>query len=542
MKRSRVRKPPRRPQQAAPHRLPPWATWLIILAGSFATTFSLFRENLEAKWWVQDDHDIARALGADRAAHLGEFPALLMQTEWGRLGEILRVRFAYHVVRVAEVILWDDNPTLHYVCRTCMLAIGLALIWRAMARWIGLAAAGAVLLFCMTYPFWGDVVCRLGPGETYCALGVGLFVFGLGERAHDALAPGRGSRRRAIAHWMLVLLGALLAMGSKENFLLLLLPLWGVAAWLAVKRRLGAAGIACGVLVSAYGIFSAVCVALAVRQAGHDVYMRQVGLSSTSLAAAGLAQALRGFAWWGVPVLGALGVTLLVVRRRIGELARPLVGAGIILAGLLLVYVSQYVFYSGDWPGKTPRYHFPGVLVEVFYWVAIAALAMDILRTLGARAAVRQVVYWLAVVGVAAGAAARGFEDVRDYCRYNAARTQRFTRMIEGLASRLERDPDRPLVMVSHRRRDVEPTYSIRQFLTLYGARNPVFLKLDWRPGPEATPFVKTCYASMKERSLEGAGGFTPLRKLTRAPRPFAVGFSGHPRRRGAYVYLGRVW
>jgi len=508
---------------------------------SIIVVLSLLGENVDAKWGALDDHEIMWFLGDDGKASWSEFPGLLMKTEVANAGYHARFRPSYYIVRVAETILWGDSPRLWYIARLVMFALSFALFWRALSWWIGVLPAVLVVLYCLTYPFWADIWCRLGPGEIYCVLGTAMFVFGMGALIRSALRGGSVRPRLGLAHWLLATAGAFLAMGSKENFLVMLLPLWALVLLLLVKKRFDKTAAVCSVLTSAYGLFIMVVTLKGLHYLGRDVYGSDVSAGyRMGLAVRGVRQVVGEIRKWDVAAVSALAGAFAARLRDIRKLFRPLVRTAVILMCLLALYISQFVFYDGHWPHEY-RYDFPGVLAYPLYWVVLAVLGLDILRIAGTNPRLIGVFKWAVVVLVFFLTFNRGFNDIRWRCKSNVRRTVHFTLGIENAVSRLRQEPERPVIVQCHSRLDREPSVAIERFLSAGGIGNPLYLKLVCDgPAGNSADLEKHFGKTTVEKSLKGGEGYLPLPELPTDKACFALGLSGLPV--GTCESLGQLW
>ena len=522
--------------------------WLPILIGVGLLTCVLLGPLLHAKWQGIDDHEIMKFLGQDRKAHITELVALLSDTEVARLGSFGRYRPSYYIARALEAVAWGDSPRLWYLSRMVMFAISAALAWDLLARRLGVLAAGLVVLYLLTFRFWGDIWCGLGPAEQYAVLGTAMYAYGVFGLTRAARA-NRGLRTRgATAYWMLLVVpGALLAMGSKENFLFLLIPTWAVTVWLGVRHRLDRAALLGCALITAYGLFIGVAVAIAVGSAGRDVYLNPVGIGyRLALVPSGINRALVGIRWTdrlATAAAGGAAACLAVVAWRQRHARRAAAATVLVLVCLLLLNLSQFVFYCGQLPEHS-RYAFPALLVWPGYWLALCVMDLRLLRSLAQerwQTTLAHLGLCLAVLALVA-MERRGLTELGLRAELHAQRTQRFTEKITAICDRAKADPGRPIVLVSHLvYMDCEHCFSTQRFLHAAGIANPLYLDLRGEHADAAglPPLEKFLHAHMAEVSRRGLEGFAPW--ATRPPEAacFAVGFSGDPG--GDYVSLGRL-
>lgn len=103
-----------------------------------------------------------------------------------------------------------------------MFIVSVSVFWWIVSQRLGLASSFIFTLYILTERYWVDIWTRLGPGETYAVFGSTLFFLGF-----LSLLRERGRPKMDFYYYnklLLVLLGTLVAIGSKENFLILVFP------------------------------------------------------------------------------------------------------------------------------------------------------------------------------------------------------------------------------------------------------------------------------------------------------------------------------
>ncbi len=204
----------------------------IIALGMLGVIWAVFGIVLDAQWSVVEDFETMGWLGSDGRASLSEAPAILSNTEIGAYGVLARFRPTYYFLRVLETVAWGMNPTAWYGARLVLLGLAATLFWRITSPALGYLGSAILCLYGLTFGYWVDMVGRLGPSETYAVLGLPIYLVGVAHAFQD----GYGRRWDRFVASSGILLGSLLCMGSKENFLLLLVPTLYVFVR-AVRRR-----------------------------------------------------------------------------------------------------------------------------------------------------------------------------------------------------------------------------------------------------------------------------------------------------------------
>ena len=494
----------------------------LVAAGTFAGP------SLRARWGPYDDHEIMRFLGSDGRVTMGEIPTLLAGTELGQPGQAVRFRPAYCSVRLIEAALWGDSPVAWYAARIGMFAVALALVGLVLARTIGLLPCALFVLYMLTLRFWGDIWCRLGPGETYAALGLALYLTGFSGLASSRAATSGGTAR----DWLLLTVGSLLAMGSKENFLLLALPTAGLLALSWVRGRARAIALPAAAVSLAFAAFVAACILLAVSRAGGDVYGASVAPGyRIALFREGAIRFLGAFSPWdlaaGLAVL-TLALKAFAATTTSRAAARVLARAGLAVLALALLHAAQYAFYRG-FQQTGMRYDFPGALAASLALLVIAVSMVALLRALRFHRRVLRGVEAGLVAGLALTVLGRDLLFLRRTCLANVERTVAFTSRLEEVSARLREHPDRLLVVTSGDAQSYEPVRGLPSFLAAQGARNALTFRFE-STGADDRPLGRTLMDEMALLSRTGGDGYVPWPPSHPLRDCFGLGIGQEPR------------
>jgi hypothetical protein len=373
-------------------------------------------------------------------------------------------------------------------------------------------------------PFWPDVWCKTGVTETYTATGAALCCGGL-------ILTWR--ERRAWP-WFLVLVGGVLAIGSKENFLILLAPVWFTVLLLWWRGRRTIIGSVIAFLLTLFAGLIVYQTIHILRSLGGDHYGNDV---STAHRARVLLDGLRAvsqhIAWIDllIAVIG-LGIVAGVARGR--SLARrvwSIEGSVLfVLTACLAMWLSQYVFYDGKWPVST-RYDFPGVLAIPLAIVAAAALGLKFLRTMGWDRRILRAVRAGLVVGLLLLVGSRDLTTLRQGAIATIENNYAFALCLDTLAQKAAAHPERPILFVTWRPWDFEPAHSYRQFLASRGVKNPFYLSLlGFGPDifPPGSPDRRLA-TDLQTISTHGGRGFRPIDELKSSDDAIAFKMTTEP-------------
>ena len=450
----------------------PRLRWLLMAYAAAAVCWLLFGASPSATWGIIDDHEIHAMIGAGRdRIPAGELPGLIAghpeiaspTFKW------TRYRPAYYSLRLGEAAAWGRWSGGWMITRLVLFAFTALLGFDLLRQWLGFVGGGIALAMFASLWMWPEIVIQLGPPECYAAPAVVAFAWCAVHILRSGAAAGA-------APWAGLTLAALVAIGSKENFVVLA-PLAILVAFCEWWRgRLTMSAVVACVVVTGAALWVAFVVGAGIAaNGGRDVYQRPVGLAGFTRGGQGSSsRALRKIAGYGLPLLAVAGGLGIAAWRK--RLVQPrwavtyAVGATLAFAAL-----SQFFFYRGE-VFKKCRYDLPFVPLVVILLIGGLVL-LSTWRSGGP--AVRRMRRRLLVPGTLAIAAiALGGDHSRGATNTYVSRTNAFFAKIQALAKACCEAPDRAVVFTidDMPAANYEPVLSVATYLRSLGITNPLFL------------------------------------------------------------------
>lgn len=517
----------------------PLVWWGALAVASGVITVSLVGENVHAKWGAIDDHYYVGAMGPEGRITLGQSLHMLASSpEVGRPGpESQRYRPTFWITRHVEMLLWSAVPERFWAFRVFMFGLTFMLAWWALWVWLGGVEAGAVVAWLFTFTFWCDVWCRLGCSEGHNALGTAMFAAAAAaltleaRRSRGTLRPMR--RLRTAAAWGVMFLGIALAIGAKEN-LLVLTPLMGLfILWHGWRRLRIEAWVGVALVVALSALIAGV-VFVATRNAKVDFYANPASLGFRLRAAMGWIGSRQGLGWAALAGLGLLAAVpawfaprwlqTATARASFARFTRP---RAWLIAALVMTLFSQVFFYVGEFPTNT-RYDFPGLVAVLLVAVVLADLVLGLLDRAAGRG-------WGTLARVAAVTALllvtldRGYATIRRESHLNVETTRSFTESMDGVAREARQKPERPLVFVAYQPEEQETVSSVAIFLRARAVTNPIYLVNRFNPAAQADPLKRKQAEAMAAMARWGDPNFRPWIEYVPGRSPLGLFFSGPP-------------
>lgn len=457
---------------------------------SVALPLYLFGPNLKAQWWLIDDHEIFYFLKTEKSPSnwLNFFKILIDQTEVGHFGSSPRYRISYYFIRLFETILWKDHAFLWYAFRMGIAILFSFSIIRIFNRYFSLTISIIFLMTVFSLRYWSDIFSRLGTGEVYAVLGVGLILISLAKYDYQNENP--------IWVYVFVSLGVVIASGSKENFIvLILLPIFILFFersrsfnWL---QRLTLASSILFVLIT----FLSLCLFFAKSRV--DVYGNSVLLSDRIPLL--LTRFENGLVLNMLVLIG--GVLLfgaLFYAREKKNIVSPLLIVPIIF---LIILLFNIFFYNGIWPTQS-RYDFPGILVYqagIFLLVYLSSESFIRLSNLEGDK-IELAVQGILILFLSSFISIKGMNNLQKDSRANMKRTIAF----QSALNEIKTDSTSDIILLYvHQALDYEPVDSFTRFINYFENDKPKMVIVT--KNSAESEFKNGLLDSMRRISKEGS-------------------------------------
>lgn len=465
-----------------------WLPWIIFLLFGYF----LVSNNFASKLGIIDDHEIPMFMGSDGKVSLSEIPSAIMSTEVGKWGEALRYRPSYYTLRVLETALWGDNAMLWYLTRYLILVAGMYLGWRIMTIYLPKIVSYLFIFYLLTIPFWSDLLSRLGPSEIYGVVAIPLFVYGM------------------IKHrlWMITL-GYMIAVGAKENFLILF-PILLLYVGYRVYRRLISPRELIGYLIlSLYTIFIVAGIQIATSKSGADVYGEAISYSERFATLYKHKRYIIESRHLQLAILvylaGFISVLRMVYVKGIKAIAGNTIANHLGLGAILgLSLASQYIFYNNQIPTNI-RYDFPAMLLFPIIQLVAVSLLIKLLPKKIWLIKTSFLIYLILIVGMLFMIGKRGYSHIQAQTQKTAISSQKFDQVLNEVYTTASQNPDAVLVYVSEHYFSFEPIISVGRYLSSKRIENVMILSYTRETGL-VDPLGKELEAKFLS-SMEGTAG-----------------------------------
>lgn len=481
-------------------------TWIggilcVILSLGFA--FYLFSVSVSNATSPIDDHELVLHLeGKDRLS----FTRLV--SLWQRdLQATGRFRPLYNILRPLELFIWGNHLSLWYLSRIFLSGLSLWMCWILLERSIGILFAGLLSLWFFSFAFWADIIGRLGPSESYSVLGLFLWACGL-------YALYIRPQRSSAWSWLLLTIGSVIAILSKENLLIILVPTIGIAFLNRHKSQMP--GVYLLPIVSSF-IASFFVIRYLVRLSsvvGVDVYGNSLGVSRVGLLLDILVDKTVVVLLLGSALFFWFSIS--VPSRRWRRDFSHLCWAWITAVSLL---VSQRFFYNGQWPTNI-RYDFPGMFYKLIVLASIIFLVkrmvIDRLDSQSAR-----LVTMILTLCLCVGVVNRSQVQV---LRSRVKAYHQLTRSFDsGLQAIRATHPTTDIILESTSINDLEIIHAIQVTLRQEKLPKKIYLRLQDQNFYGSGAFGEQLYVSLLQTQNEGTDIISPLSKRTVGTRCLSV-------------------
>jgi len=489
---------------------------MLIIAIMFAIYALWF--NFYTQWGMIDDHEVMLYLGYIRKWNMLDVFRSLHLTEIWNPGTSIRYRPFYYFFRLVEVCLWGGNPLFWYLFRFALFVASFLIFWRILLLYIKSVPSLLFTLYIFTFGFWSDIWTRLGPSETYAVLGFGLYSLGWLHALKSV----------TLKDWIMMLTGAIIAMGSKENFLILLIPAFVLTIILYKKGTLDKFGFFVFLVIFGFGGFIATAIGIAVGKTGHDIYNNSTNfVERIQLLAKGMENI-----WVIIPLVFVIVFFLFFYlpqkkTPKAKDILTTYLRYLLVLTIIFLFYLSQFIFYNGVFPTHI-RYDFPGVLAGPALLLSSVIFILNIVK-LYAKKPINEALI-ISVFSIGLIILNSGYGALREASKDHMFKTRYFTEEIMKLANTLKKQPYAPFVLESDvsikNWGEYEPLFSIPTFLAAYGVKNSFYCKLIGLPASFGLTLKDDLIKNLQHISENGDDLFKPIKTLQKSSVCYSASFS----------------
>lgn len=485
---------------------------LIVLLG---LGFYLWGENLHANWWIVDDHLIVNLIGQGHYLPWAELPQRAQMA--GHITYIFpfqgpRFQPMFWLFWAFEAALWGDQPFLWYFFIISIFILATVVTWQLLKPALGVVNSLLFTIYLTTFSFWIDIFTRLGAAEVYALFGLTWYALAFVRLSRHYRGELAMSRWNVRGYWALLAVAGIISIGSKENFVFLILPSAAFLVYLVWKGQLPVAGgHALGATIL-WGLLSLASVLYVNTTLGRDEYGTSTAvedrLSSIAVGFAHLFLTPPQIIAYGLLLILLIAAMIYLYRQRaklaLLKLSRNAVLCALLIAGLLLIVFSQLYMYDGRLPLNN-RYDFPGVLAAPLVWLLGMLLFVTIVRVTLRRRFFVTLTTVLFATFLLGAIALTGCSAAQTASQTNVERTRAFADGLNEIQTTLTANPNVPLVLDTHSGLDEEPSQSVVEFLRRDGVTNPIFLRYQSTDPAEFNDALAQILAKRMSQVAQGA-------------------------------------
>ena len=487
--------------------------WVVGIAFvGLALSFALLGPLCNSKIALIDENDIPYYMGAAGKVTISQIPAVVMEkTEAGTFGESSRMRPVAYTFRVIETALWGNEGKYWYTLRIIMFGAVIAITAWIYIRLVGVFLGIGLIAFTLSLRMWADIWARsTSPTEQYASVGTAVFAIG------SLIFVDRLKSKEPLgASTILMSLGAIVAMGSKENMLILEVPLALALLVGIAKRGLGTFGIFFLLVCITVGLYIVSSIAWYMHKTNiQDIY-------GNNLNAKVFTGYLMQKAYFLIIISGSVLICLKFIKKawleqnHISSLIDSIRIFMMWLIVIMLIVISQQIFYTGRLPTHM-RYDFPGMLAIPAIIVLVVLLSRRILD------------FWLpgrkfgGLINVAVGVALLVYASLVKWelpaaVAANVQRTRAFDEALTKTITEVSRRTDWPIVVRSYNPWDYEVVQALGILFVARSINNRRFLVHSIDEEGARTAFESDVLDRMlldQSRDGQAERGYLPLKEF----------------------------
>ena len=487
--------------------------WNSILAlASIALSLIYFGPALFAEFGIIDDHEIITFLHEKKQKGWIEgFIYNLKNTEVFKYGESARFRPSYYFLRIFESFIFQDNAFIWYFFRLIGYAFSTFIIFHISTQVFGLSLGAPFSFTVCSYPYWADIFARLGPGEYYAVVGCSLLALGIFN-----IYKSKNISKSHFINWSLITLGSIMAMGSKEYFVVTIIPVF-LISYVFIKRNGGLSTQAIGAITLTlfYAIF--VTSALAIYFSSHslDIYAQSISPSSRGKYLIDLFKKTPGSLLLIEIIILLIIASVQIARKKVSF--KPSTWG--VVSILAVFFILCQIFFNNG-VHITVRYAYPWVLFTMLFHLLFFYRMQDFFSPKKVK------VCFLILCADICIKNSFGYKT-RETSSLMATNTKIFQQKLSIIKDTLRQHPEMPVILVlNDPHGSYEPARSYLRYSQYYEIKNPYSFYINYSEKELKTRLSRGLHKGNLSLQENGNSRLTPLKVLIKNKRYFLVNFN----------------
>ena len=494
---------------------------IIITACSFFISFLYFGENLKAKMGIIDDHTYLRTGVLNDPLLI--WKNFINAPEISSFGNSPRFRIIYDLINNIQTTLWGMDASSWYLVNIMVFAFFIFCVFYILYENLGIKWALPFFLLIISQKYFAHIFTRLGTAEVWTILGLSIYFLSLNsiyQKSKKTIA--------LFSSWkecLFMILGAIIMIGSKENFATLGILVVAFILFLKQKNKLTKTIFFSSIFILSLNMYQVLHIFLTQRKNGVDFYQNDSGIIVRIMkimegAFSGKAFFPSIYFLFFILVLIAYLITEIKIRKNkidkhiLNKLfIRPFyIGMMLAVFYLFNLYIYNGLFYDSN------RYAFPFVLICQILLLVFTRWVYDFWQYYIPKRKFKflEIVYVCIILGLMFFLT-KNIQYSRKISSLNVEATALFQEKIKEMAKIIKRNPKWPVVFSSYAPFDYEPLISVSYYLKYYVVENDLMVKTYYDSiNLDKDPLLKWVAEENLKFEKDGWTNFVPYEENSR--------------------------
>jgi len=517
---------------------------LFIAIFSILISFLFFGKTLNSQMGIIDDHTyFARSVLTDTSAVWKNF---INAPEIKSFGNSPRFRIIYDLINNTETLVFRTNASYWYLTNIFVFAFFIFTVFYLTYKNLNIKWAIPFTLYVISSSYFALIFTRLGTAEVWTILGCSIYALGFNSLYHKSKSSKTYSEWK---EWLAMILGAIIAIGSKENFAVMGVLFITIFIILKLRHKISFLTILSTIFLLFINCFQILDIYLTQKNNGVDYYQNnsETIYRITKVVSGLFLQETRPYTTSLIIFIFILILFYFLVIKTnkknlqfkllISYFITPLVTT-LVLAAILIF--NLYI-YNGTL-NTTNRYAFPSVLITQIQLLVISRWFYNILsRKNKLYTSILFFSIFLISIPVLLFKDYSNLKYSRDMSTKNVEATNLFQNKLTEIVKLTKKNPDYPIVFSSYQPFDYEPMVSIKIYLRYSNIYNTLMVKTNYNK--EITtdnPLSKWVMDENFKFEKSGGNGFTSY-GLKKDEKCFLIDFNGTTTDTQC-ENLGKIW
>lgn len=509
---------------------------ITIIIISLVISYSFFGKNLDAKMGIIDDHRyLTYKVTNNPNMVINNF---INSPEFISFGKSTRFRPIFTLIDNLQTYFWGMNAHYWYLTNIIIFTIFIFSCFYTTKLLFNSKIAILFTIVTVSQSYLANIFTRLGTAEAWTILGTSLYSMGFSS----AYKKYSNNRNDTTFEWILMTIGALITIGSKENFSIMFILFISLLIYIIRIKKLQVISVVSSLLLLISNLYEIIYIVKVQNTQGVDFYQNDSNLLSRLIKIFdGIKNTNTEIFTSAIIVFTILIFIEIILRKqkKLNSLNLIINSTIVTLISTVIIFFNLYI-YNGIFY-INHRYSFPSIIICQIIWLCNFCLLNQITSVIFPnKIAILRNITYISLFILFTFLSIKNLKYCQKISRINVQATNNFQEKLKAIEIEIQKCPNCVIILNSFHPVDYEPLLlSTPRYLENDGIHNKLMVNTSFNSETINSPLTKWLTDGISNYKTNGGTYFIPYQNLDK--NCLIIDYSGRTTNSKCKV-IGQLW